>query len=122
MTHFTQGCPVGQTTLAGPDPARKSQNFMVPEGCRCRKLADMDVPEMPEGEATEPVEVPWRVLSPEALRGVVEAFVLREGTDYGAREFSHDEKVQQLLEGLAHGEARILFDPVTESVTLLPRD
>lgn len=73
-------------------------------------------------ETSDPVEVPWKALSPDALRGVVEAFVLREGTDYGAREFSHEEKVQQLIEGLARGEARILFDPVTESVTLLPRD
>ncbi len=72
--------------------------------------------------SAEPVEVPWKVLSPDALRGVVEAYVLREGTDYGAREVSHDEKVQQLLNGLERGEARILFDPVTESVTLLPRD
>ena len=73
-------------------------------------------------ESSEPVEVPWRALSPEALRGVVETYVLREGTDYGAREFSHDEKVEQLLEGLARGEARIMFDPATESVTLRPRD
>jgi len=73
-------------------------------------------------ETSDPVEVPWKALSPDALRGVVEAFVLREGTDYGDREFSHEEKVGQLLEGLQRGEARILFDPVTESVTLLPRD
>jgi uncharacterized protein len=73
-------------------------------------------------ETGDPVEVPWRALSPDALRGVVEAYVLREGTDYGVREFSHEEKVQQLLEGLERGEARILFDPVTESVTLLSRE
>ena len=73
-------------------------------------------------ETSDPVEVPWKALSPDALRGVVEAFVLREGTDYGDREFSHEEKVRQLLEGLERGEARILFDPVTESVTLLPRN
>lgn len=73
-------------------------------------------------DTSDPVEVPWKALSPEALRGVVEAYVLREGTDYGAREFPHEEKVQQLLAGLARGEARIIFDPVTESVTLLPRE
>jgi uncharacterized protein len=73
-------------------------------------------------DSSEPVEVPWRALSADALRGVVETYVLREGTDYGAREFSHEEKVEQLLEGLARGEARIVFDPVTESVTLRPRD
>ena len=73
-------------------------------------------------ESSDPVEVPWRALSPDALRGVVEAFVLREGTDYGDREFSHEEKVAQVIEGLESGEARILFDPVTESVTLQQRD
>lgn len=73
-------------------------------------------------ESADPVEVPWRALSPDALRGVVEAFVLREGTDYGDREFSHEEKVAQVIEGLENGEVRILFDPVTESVTLQQRD
>lgn len=72
-------------------------------------------------EAGGPVEVPHHLLSADALRGVVEAFVLREGTDYGAREFTHEEKVQQVLEGLARGEVQILFDPETESVTLRPR-
>jgi uncharacterized protein len=27
--------------------------------------------------------IPHRMLSPEALRGVIEAFITREGTDYG---------------------------------------
>jgi uncharacterized protein YheU (UPF0270 family) len=27
--------------------------------------------------------IPHRMLSPDALRGVIEAFVTREGTDYG---------------------------------------
>ncbi len=79
--------------------------------------AGQDGPESPD-----PVEVPWRALSPDALRGVVEACVLREGTDYGDREFSHEEKVAQVIEGLETGEVRIVFDPVTESVTLLARD
>jgi uncharacterized protein len=72
-------------------------------------------------ESTEPVEVPWKEISPAALRSVVEAFVLREGTDYGDREFTHEEKVTQLLQALERGEARILYDPGTESVTLLAR-
>jgi uncharacterized protein YheU (UPF0270 family) len=72
-------------------------------------------------ESLEPMEVPWREISPDALRGVVEAFVLREGTDYGDREFAHEEKVAQLLAALERGDARILYDPATESVTLLAR-
>ena len=69
-----------------------------------------------------PVLVPIAALSAEALHGLVEAFVLREGTDYGAREFSHEEKVAQVIEGLETGEVRIVFDPVSESVTLLLRE
>jgi uncharacterized protein YheU (UPF0270 family) len=68
-----------------------------------------------------PIEVPWTALSPEALRGVAEVYVLREGTDYGAREFTLDEKVAHVLSQLQSGEARIWFDPETETVTLVPR-
>lgn len=71
--------------------------------------------------AAEPVEVPPDALSADALRGVVEAFVLREGTDYGPREWTLDEKVDQVLAQIRRGEARIVFDPATESVTLLTR-
>ncbi len=83
-------------------------------------MVDMD-PEADPPESADPVEIPHGQLSAAALRGVVEAFVLREGTDYGMHEFTHEQKVTQLLAAVARGEARILFDPVTESVTLLPR-
>jgi uncharacterized protein YheU (UPF0270 family) len=72
-------------------------------------------------ESPDPVEVPATQLSPEALRAVVESFVLREGTDYGAREYSLDEKVQQVLQQLQRGDARIVFDPHTETVQILAR-
>ena len=82
----------------------------------------MDVTDESAGPAPAgAVEIPHELLSPDALRGVIEAFVLREGTDYGAREFTHEEKVQQVLDGLQRGEVQILFDPETESVTLRPR-
>lgn len=75
----------------------------------------------PPGEAGPPVVVPHRELSPEALRGVVEAFVLREGTDYGERELSFDSKINDVLLQLERGEAEIVFDPDTETVSILPR-
>lgn len=79
-----------------------------------------DLPEGTEAEDSGPVEVPPDMLSPDALRGVVENFILREGTDYGEREHSHEEKVAQVFTLLKRGEARIVFDPATETVTLLP--
>jgi uncharacterized protein YheU (UPF0270 family) len=65
-----------------------------------------------------PVEVPLEALSPSALRGVIEAFVLREGTDYGMRDVPLEDKVSAVRAQLERGEARILFDPVTESVDI----
>jgi uncharacterized protein YheU (UPF0270 family) len=70
-------------------------------------------------DGVEPVVVPYEELSPEALQGVLEAFVLREGTDYGEREYSLQEKVAHVLRQLERGEARIVFDPETESVDIV---
>jgi uncharacterized protein len=70
------------------------------------------------GETPEPIVVPHRELSAAALRGVIEAFVLREGTDYGEREFSLEQKVDHVLGQLDQGEAQVLFDPDTESVQI----
>jgi uncharacterized protein YheU (UPF0270 family) len=72
-------------------------------------------------ETADRIEVPHTLLSPAALRAVVESFVLREGTDYGAREYSLDEKVQHVMQQLQRGDARIVFDPRTESVQILAR-
>jgi hypothetical protein len=66
-----------------------------------------------------PVAVPHRELGPETLRAVVESFVLREGTDYGAREYSLGEKVAHVMAQLERGEARIMFDPETGTVSLV---
>jgi uncharacterized protein len=80
------------------------------------QISDPD--ELPE--SPEPLEIPHTALSPEALHGLVESFVLREGTDYGEREFTHAQKVAQVITQLERGEARILYDPQSESVTLVP--
>jgi uncharacterized protein YheU (UPF0270 family) len=66
----------------------------------------------------EPVVVPYTELAPELLHAVVESFVLREGTDYGEKEVSLEAKVARVLSQLKKGEARIVFDPGSESVTI----
>ncbi len=67
-----------------------------------------------------PVALAPEQLSPEALRGLVEEFVTRDGTDYGAVEAGVEEKIAQVLRQLESGEARIVFDPETESVNIIP--
>jgi hypothetical protein len=75
--------------------------------------------EPPPKEAPEPVMVPFTELAPQLLHAVVESFVLREGTDYGAREFSLPEKVEHVIAQLKRGEARIMFDPATDTVSIV---
>ena len=66
------------------------------------------------------MEIPYRQLSKEALEGIVKDFVLREGTEYGEREFSLKEKVEQVMNEVQSGRARIVFDPDGETCNILP--
>lgn len=73
----------------------------------------------PDDEDLTPVAVPHTELSADALRGVIEAFVLREGTEYGEREFTLEEKLTHVLHQLERGEAQIMFDPQSSSVSIV---
>jgi uncharacterized protein len=66
------------------------------------------------------VDVPESALSDAALTALIESFVAREGTDYGFEERSLEEKVADVRRQLARGEARIVFDPKTESINIVP--
>ncbi len=70
-------------------------------------------------KALKAVTVPHAELAPDLLHAVVESYVLREGTDYGEREFSLAEKVAHVIGRLERGEAQIVFDPETESVSIV---
>jgi uncharacterized protein YheU (UPF0270 family) len=70
-------------------------------------------------ESLSAVVVPHTELNPELLRSVIESFVLREGTDYGEREFSLEDKVRRVMRQLERGEAQIVFDPRTDSVDIV---
>jgi uncharacterized protein YheU (UPF0270 family) len=71
------------------------------------------------GEAGEPVVVPHTELAPDVLRAVVESYVLREGTDYGEREVSLVDKVARVITQLQRGDAQIVFDPDTDTVSIV---
>ena len=66
----------------------------------------------------EPIAIPPAQLSAQALRGVIEAFVLREGTDYGEREYSLEQKIAHVAAQIEAGEAQIWFDPNTNSIDI----
>ena len=66
--------------------------------------------------------IPHRMLSPEALRGVIEAFITREGTDYGVHEVPLATKVGQVRYQLDTRTAVIVYDEATDSWTIQPTD
>lgn len=72
-----------------------------------------------EDSAPESVVVPYTELAADLLHAVVESYVLREGTDYGEKEFSLEDKVAHVLRQLRRGEAHIVFDPETETVGIV---
>lgn len=67
------------------------------------------------------IEIPIDQLSPEALLGVIDDYVLREGTEYGAAEVTLEQKREQLLSQLRSGKALVVFDASTETCTLVLR-
>ncbi len=74
-----------------------------------------------EDESEAGVEIPYEQLAPETLIGVIEAFVLRNGTDYGSQEAKLETMVAQIKRQLERGEAVIVFDGVTETCSIQPK-
>jgi uncharacterized protein YheU (UPF0270 family) len=66
--------------------------------------------------------IPHRRLSADALRGVIEAFITREGTDYGMQEVPLATKVRQVQYQLDVGTAVIVYDLDTDSCTIQATD
>lgn len=72
-------------------------------------------------DAARRVEVPHAQLAPEVLRRLVEEFVTRDGTDYGAIERTLAEKVAVVLQQLEAGEVAIVVDSEHETIDIVVR-
>ena len=65
------------------------------------------------------INIPFEALSAEALDGVIDDYVNREGTDYGHREFDLEQKRAAVLRELTSGRAVITYDPDTQTTTIV---
>lgn len=68
------------------------------------------------------IRVPYERLSSDALNGIIEEFISREGTDYGDYDYSFDDKKDQVHAQIRRGLVVILFDPVGETCQLAVAD
>jgi uncharacterized protein YheU (UPF0270 family) len=64
------------------------------------------------------IKIPPQQLSNDALTGVIDAFVLREGTDYGHRDIPIEEKRDRVRKMLASGRAEIHYYPENEHIDI----
>ncbi len=66
--------------------------------------------------------IPINRLSTEALRGVIEEFISREGTDYGEKEVSPETSFRQVKSRLEKGSAVLVFDDEAETTNIFLAD
>ena len=66
------------------------------------------------------LKIPWDELSEDALMGIIEEFVTREGTEYGDSEVPLAMKCQQVRNQLRSGEAFITFDEELQTCSINP--
>jgi len=66
--------------------------------------------------------IPVSKLSARALKGVIEEFISRSGTDYGTIEASLETKFKQVKFKLKNGLAVLVFDDETETTNIFLSD
>lgn len=65
------------------------------------------------------MRIPYEQLSAEALQGLLEEFVCREGTDYGERDYSLQDKIEQVQQQLQRGKVVICYDSYQQSFSIV---
>lgn len=65
------------------------------------------------------IVIPPAKLSKETFEALLEEFILREGTDYGAVELSLETKRNRVLKQLETGQIKIVYSPESENCSIL---
>jgi len=60
-------------------------------------------------------------LTEEALHGLIEEFVTREGTDTGYTDGSLEENIEMVKRQLKHGDVLIVYDGDTQTANIVPK-
>lgn len=68
------------------------------------------------------MEIPLEQLNAATVDGLIEEFVTRDGTDYGAEEVELAQKKADVARLLRSGEVVIVFDPASETSSIVTRE
>ena len=66
--------------------------------------------------------IPLKKISDDALLGLIEEFILREGTDYGNYEYTLEQKHEQIKKQLLSERIFIVFDPAEQSASIVRKE
>jgi hypothetical protein len=66
--------------------------------------------------------IPIEELSNDTLTAILEEFVLREGTEYGAEDVSLTQKIAQIKQQLTQGSVVLVYSELHETVNILPKE
>jgi uncharacterized protein len=66
--------------------------------------------------------IPHDRLSQEALQGLIEDFVTRDGTDSGYMDGSLEQSVEMVMRQLVRGDVVIVFDEVTGTANIVSKE
>ncbi|MDK9719161.1 MAG: YheU family protein [Trichlorobacter sp.] len=70
--------------------------------------------------AEEGIEIPLERIDPAILQALLADFVSREWSELSDAGFTLEEKIEQVLQQLRSGQARILFDLTSSSWNIVP--
>lgn len=68
------------------------------------------------------IEVPPQRLPAEVLQALLEEYASRDGTDYGEREVSLEDKVTSLRSRVVNRDLRIVFETESEQWDIVPAE
>ena len=68
------------------------------------------------------VIVPHNKLSKEALQGVIDQYISRDGIDSSHVDQSFEQKSEQVRESLKTGKALLIYDQVTTTCTIISKN
>ena len=66
--------------------------------------------------------IPYEKLSPEALKGLIEEFVTRPGTDTGYTKKTLEQNVDMVMKQLKLGDVIIVYDEIGQTANLVSKD
>jgi len=65
--------------------------------------------------------IPHEQLSQEALKGLIEEFVTRDGTDTGYTDGSLEGNIEMVMRQLKRGDVCIVYDEATQTANIVPK-